>query len=38
MQYDIIMLQETYITKEKFKDWHLDWNGKFLYVGRFQQK
>ena len=32
IQYDINMLQETYITKEKFKDWHLDWNGNFLYV------
>ena len=32
MQYDIIMLQETYITKEKFKEWQLDWKGQFLFV------
>ena len=32
MQYDIILLQETYITKEKFNDWLLDWNGKFFFA------
>ena len=32
LQNDIIMLQETYITKEKFADWQLDWNGNFFYV------
>ena len=32
IQYDIIMLQETYITNEKFNDWHLDWNGNFFFV------
>ena len=32
MQYDVIFLQETYITNDKLKEWKLDWNGKLYFV------
>ena len=32
IQYDIIFLQETYITNAKLKEWELDWNGKLYFV------
>ena len=32
LQYDVIFLQETYITNDKLKEWKLDWNGKLYFV------
>ena len=32
MHFDIIMLQETYITKDKSKEWQLDWKGHFFFI------
>ena len=32
LQYDIICLQETYITKEKYNEWKLDWKGQLEYL------
>ena len=31
MKYDIICLQETHITHEKYKEWKLDWPGVMFY-------
>lgn len=31
-QYDVICLQETYITKERFEEWKKDWPGSMVYT------
>ena len=32
LNYDVICLQETHITHEKYKEWKLDWNAEFFYT------
>ena len=32
LNYDIILLQETYISHDKYKEWRLDWRGELKYL------